>query len=67
MACYGCYNSSVAAAKRRTRRASGDSARRDVTDLISRILQVLRQDLSMVVVSARDAGLMEPVEPWDEG
>ena len=38
-----------------------------VTDLIYRIVQVLREDLERLTVSARDAGLMEPVEPWDEG
>ena len=38
-----------------------------VTDLIYRIVQVLREDLERLAVSARDAGLMEPVKPWDEG
>ena len=38
-----------------------------VTDLINRIVQVLREDLYWVRISARDAELMEPVEPWDEG
>jgi transposase InsO family protein len=38
-----------------------------VTDLISRIVQVLRGDLYWVRISAQEAGLMEPVEPWDEG
>ena len=40
---------------------------RSVTDLINRIVQVLRGDLYWVRISARDAELMEPVEPWDEG
>ena len=39
----------------------------DVTDLINRIVQVLRRDLYRVRISAQDAELMEPVEPWDEG
>ena len=34
-----------------------------VTDLINRIVQVLRGDLYWVRISARDAELMEPVEP----
>ena len=38
-----------------------------VTDLINWIVQVLREDLERLAISARDAGLMEPVEPWDEG
>ena len=38
-----------------------------VTDLINRIVQVLREDLYWIRISVRDAGLMEPVEPWDEG
>ena len=38
-----------------------------VTDLINRIVQVLREDLYWVRISAQEAGLMEPVEPWDEG
>ena len=38
-----------------------------VTDLINRIVQVLREDLYRVRISAQDAELMEPVEPWDEG
>ena len=38
-----------------------------VTDLINRILQVLRADLYWLRISAQDAGLIEPVEPWDEG
>ena len=38
-----------------------------VTDLINRIVQVLRRDLRQVRISAQDAELMEPVEPWDEG
>ena len=38
-----------------------------VTDFINRIIQVLRKDLYWVRISARNAGLMEPVKPWDEG
>ena len=38
-----------------------------VTDLISRIVQVLKEDLYWVRISAQEAGLMELVEPWDEG
>ena len=39
----------------------------NVTDLINRIVQILRRDLRQVRISAQEAGLMEPVEPWDEG
>ena len=39
----------------------------NVTDLINRIVQVLKEDLYWIRISAREAGLMEPVEPWDEG
>ena len=35
----------------------------NVTDLINRIVQVLRGDLYWFRISARDAGLMEPIEP----
>ena len=38
-----------------------------VTDLIYRAVQVLRENLYWIRVSAQDAGLMEPVELWDEG
>ena len=38
-----------------------------VMDLINGIVQVLREDLYWIRISARDAGLMELVEPWDEG
>ena len=38
-----------------------------VTDLINRIVQVLRGDLYWFRISAWDAGLIEPVKPWDEG
>ena len=38
-----------------------------VTDLINRIVQVLRWDLRQVKISTQDAKLMEPVKPWDEG
>ena len=40
---------------------------RDVIDLINRILRILKEDLYWVKISAQDAGLMEPVELWDEG
>ena len=33
-----------------------------VTDLIYRIVQVLREDLERLTVSTRNTGLMEPVE-----
>ena len=36
-------------------------------DLINRILQVLKEDLYWLRISAQDTGLMEPVELWDEG
>ena len=35
----------------------------NVTDLINRIVQVLKRDLYWIRISAQDAGLMEPVEP----
>ena len=38
-----------------------------VTDLIYRAVQVLRENLYWIRISAQEAGLMEPVEPWDEG
>ena len=38
-----------------------------VTDLINRIVQVLKGDLYRVKISIQDAELMEPVEPWDKG
>ena len=34
-----------------------------VTDLMNRIVQILRQDLRQLRISARDAELIEPVEP----
>ena len=37
-----------------------------VTDLINRIVQILKRDLRQLRISAQDAELMEPVEPWDE-
>ena len=36
-------------------------------DLINRILQVLKADLYWLRISVQDIGLIEPVEPWDEG
>ena len=38
-----------------------------VTDLIYRAVQVLRENLYWIRISAQDAGLVEPVELWDEG
>ena len=38
-----------------------------ITDLINRIVQVLKRDLYWVRISAQDAELMEPVKPWDKG
>ena len=38
-----------------------------VTDLINRIVQVLKKDLHQIRISAQDTGLMELVELWDEG
>ena len=35
----------------------------NVTDLINRIVQVLRGDLYWFKISAQDVGLMEPVKP----
>ena len=34
-----------------------------VTDLINRIVQILKQDLRQVKISVQEAGLMEPVKP----
>ena len=34
-----------------------------VTDLINRIVQVLREDLYWVKISAQNAGLIKPVKP----
>ena len=36
---------------------------RSVTDLINRIVQILKRDLKQVRISAQKAGLMEPVKP----
>ena len=41
--------------------------RAGVTDLIYRTVQVLRENLYWIRISVQDAGLMEPVELWDEG
>ena len=38
-----------------------------VTDLISRIVQILKGDLYRVRISVQEAGLIELVEPWDKG
>ena len=36
-------------------------------DLINGIVQVLKEDLYWIKISAQDTGLMEPVKLWDEG
>ena len=38
-----------------------------VTDLINRIVQILKQDLRQLRISTQDTELIKPVEPWDEG
>ena len=38
-----------------------------VIDFIYRAVQVLRENLYWIRISAQEAGLMEPVELWDEG
>ena len=38
-----------------------------VMDLIYRTVQVLRENLYWIRISAQDAGLIEPVELWDKG
>ena len=38
-----------------------------VTDLIYRVVQVLRENLYQIRISAQDTGLMELVKLWDEG
>ena len=38
-----------------------------ITDLIYRIVQVLREDLERLAVSTQNAGLMEPVKLQDKG
>ena len=37
--------------------------RQSVTDLINRIVQILKRDLYWVKISAQDTELIEPVEP----
>ena len=47
-----------------------DKARKEgvgVMDFIYRIVQVLREDLERLAVSAQDTGLMEPVKLWNKG
>ena len=39
----------------------------DITDLIYRAVQVLRENLYWIKISTQDAGLMEPVKLWDKG
>ena len=38
-----------------------------IIDLINRTVQVLRENLYWIRISAQDAGLMELVKLWDEG
>ena len=38
-----------------------------VTDLINRIVQILRWDLRQLRISAQDAELIKPVKLWDKG
>ena len=38
-----------------------------VIDFIYRAVQVLRENLYWIRISAQDAGLIEPVELWDKG
>ena len=38
-----------------------------ITDLISRIVQVLKEDLYWVRINVQEAELMELVKLWDEG
>ena len=38
-----------------------------VTDFINWIVQILRRELVQLRISAQEAGLMDPVELWDEG
>ena len=35
----------------------------NITDLINRIVQILKQDLRQLRISTQDAELMEPVKP----
>ena len=37
--------------------------RAGITDLISRIVQILKQDLKQLRINIQDTELMEPVEP----
>ena len=41
--------------------------RAGVTDLINKIVQVLKEDLYWVRISTQDAGLMKPVKSWNKG
>ena len=38
-----------------------------IIDLIYRTVQVLKENLYWIKISAWDVGLMEPVKLWDEG
>ena len=39
----------------------------NITDLINRIVQVLKRDLYWFKISAQDARLIKLVELWDKG
>ena len=39
----------------------------NVTDFINWIVQILRRELIQLRISVQDAGLIDPVELWDEG
>ena len=41
--------------------------RAGVIDLIYRAVQVLKENLYWIKISAQEAELIEPVEPWDKG
>ena len=38
-----------------------------IIDLIYRAVQVLRENLYWIRISAQEVKLIEPVEPWDKG
>ena len=38
-----------------------------ITDFIYRTVQVLKENLYWIKISAREVGLIEPVKLWDEG
>ena len=53
--------------KRAKKRQKTEGQLGGVTDLINRIVQVLREDLYWFRISAQEAGLLEPAELGDEG